>query len=83
MKTKKLDIKNLEKKFQELLANETPESLTEWIEKHRRKHKYSNMKDKLIQIEEDQLEKLKQKAKENDRSVNAEIRQAIKKHLKQ
>lgn len=41
------------------------------------------MKDKLIQIEEDQLEKLKQKAKENDRSVNAEIRQAIKKHLKE
>ena len=41
------------------------------------------MKDKLIQIEEDQLQKLKQKAKENDRSVNAEIRQAIKKHLKQ
>ncbi len=40
------------------------------------------MKKKLIQIEPDQLEKITKKAKENDRTVNAEIRQAIKKHLK-
>jgi len=83
MKTKKIDIKELERKLNELLTNETPESLNEWIENDRRKHKYSNMKDKLIQIDLETFEKLESKAKENDRSVNAEIRQAIKKHLKQ
>ena len=41
------------------------------------------MKDKLIQIDQETFDKLEKKAKENDRSVNAEIRQAIKKHLKQ
>jgi len=41
------------------------------------------MKNKLIQIKEDQLQKLKKKAKKNDRSVNAEIRQAINNHLKE
>ena len=82
MKTKKIDIKELERKLNELLTNETPESLNEWIENDRRKHKYSNMKDKLIQIDLETFEKLESKAKENDRSVNAEIRQAIKKHLK-
>lgn len=41
------------------------------------------MKDKLIQIDLETFEKLEAKAKENDRSVNAEIRQAIRNHLKQ
>ena len=36
-----------------------------------------------IRIEPEQLEQLKKLAKENGTSVNHEIRQAIKKHLKQ
>jgi uncharacterized protein (DUF4415 family) len=36
-----------------------------------------------IRIEEDKIEALKDLAKENETSVNHEIRQAIKKHLKQ
>ena len=39
------------------------------------------MKKKLIEIPIEDFEKLKSSAKQNDRSVNAEIRQAIKKHL--
>jgi len=36
-----------------------------------------------IRIEEDKIEALKELAEENETSVNHEIRQAIKKHLKQ
>jgi len=37
MKNKKLDLEELQRKVEELISKETPESLSKWIEEDRRK----------------------------------------------
>lgn len=82
-----LDLEKIAKHVDEVLANETPESLMEWLDNYRLQQKLLNMAnetDETISLEE--LEKLlkegltEEEVEEFDQAVEEKLEQLIEKH---